>query len=125
MPLTAAGEVVRRLDACGQGEVDDARALLSFHAVSLSDFEAMTLETEAQVLEAAHRQIQALRVANLQRSEMLASEMVALNATSVLHKVDLSRRQEDGTAIGRVRATFLLTIGADGPRIAVLARRDV
>lgn len=119
-------DYVGALDACGRSELDDPRALLRYHAVPLlltTDIEAMTLTTEAEVLEAVHWQIQALRVAAFHYTETLYSEMIAINATSLLQKSHLLRRRANGTEIGRVHATFLITIGAHGPRITVLAMR--
>ena len=115
------------LDACGRGTSDDERALLRYHTIPLlltSDAEAITLATEAEVLEAIHWQVQALRAVDFQRTESLERKTTALNTTSFLHETHLSRRRADGSEIGRVRATFLITIGADGPGIAMLAMQS-
>ena len=62
-------EYLRAFAACGRGESDEA---------------ALALTTEDEGVNAARRQIDGMRAANYDRSEM-HSETVALNATSALH----------------------------------------
>jgi uncharacterized NTF2-like protein DUF6841 len=110
--------------ACGRGESDDLATLLRYYAVPLvlsTDEAAVALTSKAQVLNALGGQIEGMRAAGYDRSETLDSEVIAINATSALHTAEFSRRRPDGGEIGRLRATYLITDGTDGRRIAALA----
>ena len=78
-----------------------------------SSSEGLVLKTPAE--------IERMRAAGYDRSETLDSEVVANNATSALHTGEFSRRRADGAEIGRLRATYLITDGSDGRRIAARA----
>jgi hypothetical protein len=110
--------------ACGRGESDDLRTLLQYYGVPLlltSDQGSVALTTEDEVLSAVRRQIDGMRAARYHRSEKLSSDVVALNATSALHTAEFSRQRADGSEIGRLRATYLITAGPNGCRISALA----
>ena len=110
--------------ACGRGESDDLAALLHYYEVPLvlsTDDAAVALTSEEQVLNALAGQVEGMRAAGYDRSETLDSEVVAINATSALHTAEFSRRAADGTEIGRLRTTYLLTDGSGGRRISALA----
>jgi hypothetical protein len=110
--------------ACGRGESDDLRTLLQYWGVPLlltTDEAAVALTTEEEVLNAVRRQIEGMRAAGYSRSETLSSEVVAINATSALHTAEFSRRRADVCEIGRLRVTYLITVGANGRRISALA----
>ena len=110
--------------ACGRGESDDLRTLLQYYGVPLlltSDETAVALTTEDEVLNAVRRQMEGMRAAGYNRSETLSSEVVAINATSALHTAEFSRRRADASEIGRMRVTYLITVGASGRRISALA----
>jgi hypothetical protein len=51
---------------------------------------------------------------------MLSSSFTPINRTSVLNAAEFSRRRADGTEIGRVRITYLITAGAAGRRVSAL-----
>ena len=109
--------------ACGRGDSDDLRTLLHYYGVPLlltSDDAAVALTTEDEVLNAVRRQIEGMRAAGYNRSETLSSEVVAINATSALHTAEFSRRRADGSEIGRLRVTYLITVCANGRRISAL-----
>jgi hypothetical protein len=117
-------EYLRTFAACGRGESDDLRMLLQYYGVPLlltTDEAALALTTEDEVLNAARQQIEGMRAANYDRSETLNSEIVALNATSATHTADFSRQRADGSEIGRLRATYLITDGPTGRRISAVA----
>ena len=110
--------------ACGRRESDDLRALLQYYGVPLlltTDEAAVALATEDEILNAVRRQIEGMRAAGYNRSETLSSDLVAINATSALHTAEFSRQRADGTEIGRLRATYLITVGPKGRRISALA----
>jgi hypothetical protein len=55
------------------------------------------------------------------RSEILDSEVTVLNSKSALYRGTFSRQRSDGSEISRLTATYLVTDGAAGRRISVLA----
>jgi len=117
-------EYLAAFAACGRGESDDLRALLQYYGVPLlltTDEAAVALTTQDEVVNAVRRQIDGMRAAGYDRSETLDSEVVAINATSALHTAEYSRQRSDGTEIGRLWATYLLTVGPHGRRISALA----
>ena len=110
--------------ACGRGQSDDLRTLLQYYGVPLlltSDEAAVTLTSEEEVLNAVRRQVEGMRAAGYDRSETLSSEVFAINATTALHTAEFSRRRADGSEIGRLRVTYLITVRANGRRISALA----
>jgi hypothetical protein len=110
--------------ACGRGESGDLRALLQYYGVPLlltTDRAALALTTEDDVLDAVGRQVEGLRASAYDRSELLSLDVLEINATTTLHTADVSRRRADGTEIGRVRVTYLITAGPKGRRISALA----
>jgi hypothetical protein len=117
-------EYLRAFAACGRGEFDDLRLLLRYYGVPLlltTDAAAVALVTEDEVLNAVRQQIAGMRAAGYHRSEMLDSDVIVLNATSALHTASFSRQRTDGSEIGRLRATYLITDGPHGRRISALA----
>jgi uncharacterized NTF2-like protein DUF6841 len=117
-------EYLRAFAACGRGERDDLHVLLRYYGVPLllsTDEAALALDSEEAVLNAARQQVEGMRAVSYDRSETLESEIVALNATSAIHTAAFSRRRADGSEIGRLRATYLITEGQAGRRISALA----
>ena len=120
------GKYLSAFAACGRGESDDLDALLAFYGVPLvltTDAAALVLATKDEVLSTIRQQIDSMRAADYHRSDTLSSELKPLNATTALHTAEFSRRRRDGTEIGRLRATYLITAGADGHRISALVVR--
>jgi NTF2-like protein (DUF6841) len=76
---------------------------------------------EADVLDAIGGQIAGLRAAGYHRTETLDSETTVISATTALHAAEFSRQRADGSEIGRLRARYLITLGAHGRRISALA----
>ena len=60
------------------------------------------------------RQVEAMRAAGGDHTVAEDPEVTVLNATTGLYTTDLSRRRADGTEIGRLRATYLVTRDAQG-----------
>lgn len=52
---------------------------------------------------------------------VLHSEITVLNATSARYRGAFSRRRADGSEIGRLTVTYLVTDGAVGRRTSALA----
>jgi len=116
------GEYLEVFGACGRGE-GDARSLLGYWAVPLllaTNDGFIALTTEDQVVATAQQQVDGMRAAAYDHSDIRGSEVTVLNATSVLYRAELSRRRANGEEIGRLTATYLLTDGAAGRRISAL-----
>jgi hypothetical protein len=119
-------EYLRAFAALGRGEENDPRRLLDYYAVPLlltTDDAVVALMSEDEVVDAVRRQIGVLRADGYDRSDALASELSVLNARTALHAAEFARRRADGSEIGRVAATYLITVGAVGRRISALVVR--
>lgn len=116
------GEYVEAFTACGRGE-SETRSLLAYYAVPLlvaTDEGFIALTTEDQVVGAVQQQIDGMRAAAYDHSDILGSEVTVLNATSALYRQAFSRRRADGDEISRFTATYLVTDGSTGRRISAL-----
>jgi hypothetical protein len=117
------GEYLAEFIALGRGDVDDARVLLERYAVPLivsTDAGCSVLADEEQVLALVGQQISGMRAAGYDRSEQLSATTVVVNDTCVLHRAAFARVRADGSEIGRVETTYLLTDGSVGRRISAL-----
>jgi hypothetical protein len=117
------GEYVSAFAACGRGESGTA-SLLAYYGVPLlltTDEGFFALTSDAQVVAAVQRQIDAMRAAGYSRSEILDSAVTVLNSTSALYHQTFSRQRSDGGEIRRLTATYLVTDGPMGRRISALA----
>jgi hypothetical protein len=109
--------------ACGRGERDTA-SLLAFYGVPLlvtTDDGFGALMSNDQVVAAVQPQVDGMRAAGYARSEVLRSEVTVLNSMSALYRGTFSHHRSDGREIRRLTATYLVTDGAAGRRISVLA----
>jgi hypothetical protein len=109
--------------ACGRGERDTAD-LLGYYGVPLlvtTSAGYFALTSEEQVVATLQQQVDGMRAAAYDRTEILAAEVTALNAASALYRATFSRQRSDGSEVGRVSRTYLVTDGAAGRRISVLA----
>jgi hypothetical protein len=117
------GEYLDVFAACGRGERDTA-SLLACYGVPLlltTDDGFFALTSDDQVVAAVQQQVDGMRAADYYRSEILDSEVGLLNSTSALYRGTFSRQRSDGGEISRLTATYLVTDGAAGRRISVLA----
>jgi hypothetical protein len=117
-------EYLGALAARGRGESDDLHALLEYYGVPLlvaTDDEARTLTTADDVMGFAHQQVEGMRAASYDHTQTIDSEITTLNMTSGLYRADFARRRADGTDIGRLGVTYLITNGPAGLRISALA----
>ena len=117
------GEYLDAFAACGRGE-SDTGSLLEYYGVPLlltanTGFFALT--SDDQVVAALQPQVDGMREAAYDRSEMVDPEVTVLNFTSALYRGTFSRQRSDGGEISRLTATYLVTDGAVGRRISVLA----
>ncbi|HEX4514185.1 MAG TPA: hypothetical protein VGH87_23385 [Polyangiaceae bacterium] len=108
--------------ACGRGE-RDASALLAYYGVPIfftTDAGCAAMTSEEQVLAVAKQQVDGMRAAQYDHSEVLESESVVVNATSAIHRGTFVRVRADGSEINRVRVTYVITESARGRRISGL-----
>ena len=99
------------------------RSVLAYYGVPLllaTDDRFIALTTEDQVVGAAQQQINGMRAAAYDHSDILGSEVTVLNATSALYRQEFSRRRADGDEISRFTATYLVTEGSAGRGISAL-----
>jgi len=116
------GEYLDAFAACGRGE-SDAASLLAYYGIPLllaTDDGFIALTSDDQIVAAAQQQIDGMRAADYDHSEVLGSEVTVLNATSALYRGAFSRRRADGAEIGRFTVTYLVTDGSVGRRISAL-----
>jgi hypothetical protein len=109
--------------ACGRGE-KDAASLLACYGVPLllaTDDAFVALTSEEHVIAAAQQQIDGMRTADYDHSDILSSEVTVLNATSALYRGAFSRRRADGSEISQLTVSYLITDGSVGRRISALA----
>jgi hypothetical protein len=117
-------DYLRTLAARGRGESDDLHALLNYYGVPLlvaTDETARTLTAEDDVLGFARQQIDGMRATSYDRTETIESEVTPLNATSALYRARFARQRADGSEIGRLAVTYLITRAPLGLRISALA----
>ena len=109
--------------AFGRGHRADIEGLREYYDVPLlltTDRGALALESEDSVARALKEQIDAMRAAGYDRSDVLESHVEILNAVTALYRGHFSRRTSDGSEIGRVRVTYLITDRGSGRRIGAL-----
>jgi hypothetical protein len=117
------GEYLDAFAACGRGERDTA-SLLAYYGVPLlltTDDGLFALTSDDRVVAAAQRQVDGMRAADYDRSDVLDFEVTVLNSTSALCRGSFSRRRSDGGEISRLTAPYLVTDGPVGRRISALA----
>jgi hypothetical protein len=108
--------------ACGRG-LRDTDSLLAYYGVPLlltTDSSSFALTSGDQVVAALQQQVDGMIAAGYDRSEILGSEVTVLNSTSALYTGTFSRLGHDGAEISRLTATYLVTDGPAGRRIAAL-----
>jgi hypothetical protein len=117
------GEYLDAFAACGRGERGTA-SLLDYYGVPLlltTDNGIFVLTSNDQVVAAMQQQIDGMRAVGYHHSEIVGSEVAVLNDTSALYRGTFSRQKSDGEEISRLTATYLVTDGAAGRRISMLA----
>jgi hypothetical protein len=117
------GEYLDAFAACGRGERDTA-SLLAYYGVPLlvtTDGGFFPLTTDDQVVAVVRQQVDGMRAAAYDRTEILDSEVTVLNSASALYRGTFSRQRSDGSEINRLAMTYLVTDGPAGRRISAFA----
>jgi hypothetical protein len=117
------GEYLGAFAACGRGERDTA-ALLAYYGVPLlvtTDDGFFALTTDDQVVAVVRQQVDGMRAAAYDRTQILDSEVTVLNSASALYRGTFSRQRSDGSEINRLTMTYLVTDGPAGRRISAFA----
>ena len=115
------GEYASAFVACGRGQSGPA-SLLAYYGVPLlltTDDGFFALTSDDQVVAAVQQQVDGMRAAGYDHSEILSSELTVLNSTSAFYP--FSRHRRDGSEISRLTTTYLVTDGPMGRRISALA----
>lgn len=116
-------EYLRTYAACCRGDSDDVRQLLTYYGVPLlltTDATVLALGSEDEVIGAVGPQIERLRAAGYDRTELLEAETTMLNETTALHTARFSWLRADDTEIARMRLAYVITRGVSGHRISAL-----
>lgn len=117
------GHYVAAFAAMGRGE-SSPREVVRFYALPLlltTDDVVLTMRTADDVETWLHGQAAAMADAGYDHTETVSGESDVLNHSTALHRAVLSRRRADGTEIGRMTVTYLMTGQPDGLRLSALA----
>ena len=107
---------------CGRGE-SEAASLLAYYGVPLllsTDDGFVALTTDDAVVSMAQRQVDGMRAADYDHSDVLDFKISPLNSVSALCRGKFSRRRRDETEIARLTATYLVTGARESRRISAL-----
>jgi hypothetical protein len=111
------------LTACGRGDCESL-ALLEYYGVPLlitGDEGFVALKSIDDVVGVMRGQVDGLRAAEYQYTDVLHTDVATLNSSSALYRGTLSHCRGDGAEIDEVTVTFLLTNGPAGVRISMMA----
>ncbi|WP_433306451.1 hypothetical protein ACQP2F_20830 [Actinoplanes sp. CA-030573] len=117
------GDYLEAYAACGRGERYVA-SMLAFYGVPLlitTGTGYFPLIGDEQVVAGIQPQIDAMRAASYDHTETLGLEVTMVNGTSALVRGTFSWRRADRGEIQRLTVTYLVTDGAAGRRISMLA----
>lgn len=109
--------------ALGKGEATDVAELLNYWGAPLtlsSDAGTVHLASEAEVLALLEQQVGGLRQADYGGIEELSGETTILNAHCALQRVRIYRLRSDGSRLSELEATYLITVGPNGPRFSAV-----
>jgi uncharacterized NTF2-like protein DUF6841 len=109
--------------ALGRGDLDDVRRILDHYVVPMvvsTDAGTTHLADEDEVLGLARQQVDGMRAAGYDRSEVLDARTTVLNGSAALHRARFARLRADGSEISQIDVTYLITDGPLGRRISAL-----
>jgi hypothetical protein len=110
--------------ALGRGDRDDVEALLDFFGVPMllsAPGGTAWLRDADQLVGVMRAQIEGLRHAGFDRTDVASAETVVLNEGCARYEGRFVRRDARGTEIASFSASYVVADGPEGPRIAVLA----
>lgn len=116
-------EYLEAFVACCRGD-RETPSLLAYYGVPLlltTDGGFYALTSDEQVVGGVGQQVNEMRAAGFDRTEAFGSDVTVINATSAFYRATFSRQRGDGSEINRITGTYLVTDGAAGRRISVLA----
>lgn len=116
-------EYLNAFAACGRGQSEPA-GMLAYYGVPLllsTDDGLVALSTGGEVTAMVQQQVDGMHAAEYDHSDVLDLKISRLNAVTALCRGTFSRRRRDGTELGRLAATYLVTGTPDERRISVLA----
>jgi hypothetical protein len=116
-------EYIDTFAACTRGD-RDMSVLLSRYGVPLiltTDDGVVTLMTDDEAAAVMQSLVDGLRANGYHHTDVLHSEVSALNSVSALYRGTLSRRNRDGGEIDCPTITYLVTDDVAGLRIVLLA----
>lgn len=108
--------------ACGRGEQTPS-AILPYYDVPLvlsTDAGFVSLSSTNEVLTMVTQQVEAMRAAAYDHSEVLDAHTTSVNAVSAFHHGRFSRRRADGVEINTLAVTYLISRQPAGQRISAL-----
>ncbi len=109
--------------ACCRGDLETP-SLLAYYGVPLlltTDGGFYALASDDQVVAGVGQQVNEMRAAGFDHTEVFGSDVTVINKTSAFYHSTFSRQRSDGSEINRVTGTYLVTDGPAGRRISVLA----
>jgi hypothetical protein len=107
----------------GRGDWDDIERVLDYFGVPLllsAPQGLLELRSREEILDVMSRQMVAVRESGYDRSEVLETSVEVVNARCALYRGRFARLRRDGSEIERLRVTYVITGGADGPRVSAL-----
>jgi hypothetical protein len=117
-------DYVSALAVLGRGESEDLTILLRYLGVPLlltNDSDARFLMATDDVLAFVEQQVQGMRSAAYDRTATISAQVSSLNATSALLRAELARLRADGSEVGQLRVTYVITAQSEEFRISALA----
>jgi hypothetical protein len=78
------------------------------------------LTDQNKVLAVVQQQVETIRSAGFDRSDVLATETTVLNPFCATHRAVFARRRADGSEITHLEATYLITDQPVGRRITAI-----
>jgi hypothetical protein len=108
--------------ACGRGEraVEDVLAFYD-QAMLVATGDAVVGPSAQAAAEWVRAQVEGMRAADYDHTEIVARDVTVLNTNTALFKGDFSRRRRDGQEVSAFTVTYLIYRSGDGLRIGTLA----
>ncbi len=108
--------------ACGRGDRAPS-SVLPYYDVPLlvsTDAGFVSLTSTDELVALIGQQVEAMRAAAYDHSEVLDARTTSVNAVSAIQHSSFSRRRADGVEIGKLAVTYLISRHPTGHRISSL-----